>query len=113
MPLFAVIGLDNPTDALSTRNARLAGHRAYLKAHDDRMLLVGPFRDENGNSCGSLYVFEAEGPDEIQRWLSREPFFGSGIYATLHIRRFDPVMCRLPLRDWSGEATPAAAASAD
>lgn len=103
MPLFAVIGLDKPTDALSVRKARLAGHRAYLEAHDERMLLVGPFRDENGNSSGSLYVFEAESPAEIQRWLSLEPFFNSGIYASLLIRRFDPVMCRLPLRDWPGE----------
>lgn len=105
MPLFAVIGLDNPTDALSTRKARLADHRVYLKAHDERMLLVGPFRDESDNSYGSLYVFEAESADEIQRWLSREPFFESGVYATLIIRRFKPVMCRLPLRDWPGEAS--------
>lgn len=103
MPLFAVIGLDNPTDAPGTRAARLASHRAYLEAHDERMLLVGPFRDDNGNSCGSLYVFEAESPDEVQRWLSREPFFESGIYATVLIRRFEPVMCRLPSRNWPGE----------
>ena len=102
MPLFAVIGLDNPPDSTSKRRAGLAEHRAYLKAHDDRMLLVGPLRDEGGNSCGSLYVFEAESPNEIQQWLSQEPFFKSGVYGSLVIRRFDPVMCRMPLRDWSG-----------
>ncbi len=64
------------------------------------MLLVGPLRDKNGNSCGSLYVFEADSSGELQEWLSREPFFKAGVYDTLLIRRFDPVMTRLPLRDW-------------
>ena len=105
MPLFAVIGLDLP-DSLSKRRAELADHRAYLKAHDERMLLVGPLRDENGNSCGSLYVFETESPNEIQEWLSREPFFKAGVYDKLLIRRFDPVMSRLPLRDRLGDAGP-------
>jgi len=103
MPLFAVIGLDLP-DALSKRNAGLPAHRAYLKAHDERMLLVGPLRDDNGNSCGSLYVFEAASANEIQEWLSREPFFKAGVYDSLLIRRFEPVMSRLPLRDWPGDA---------
>jgi uncharacterized protein len=104
MALYAVIGLDNSTDASSTRKARLADHRAYLKAHDERMLLVGPFRDDNGNSCGSLYVFEAESPDQIRQWLAREPFFESGVYGSLLIRRFDPVMCRMSLRGWAADA---------
>ncbi len=99
MSLFAVIGLDRP-DSLSKRNAALPAHRAYLKSHDERMLLVGPLRDKSGNSCGSLYVFEAASSDEIQKWLSLEPFFKAGVYDTLLIRRFDPVMTRLPLRDW-------------
>lgn len=99
MSLFAVIGIDRP-DSLSKRNAALPDHRAYLKSHDERMLLVGPLRDKNGNSCGSLYVFEADSSGELQEWLSREPFFKAGVYDTLLIRRFDPVMTRLPLRDW-------------
>ena len=105
MPLFAVIGLDDPADALAKRNAGLADHRDDLKAHDERMLLVGPLRDENGNSCGSLYVFEAASAGEIQAWLDREPFFRAGIYRELLIRRFDPVMSRLALRDWPGGYT--------
>lgn len=103
MSLFAVIGLDRP-DSLSKRKAALPDHRAYLKSHDERMFLVGPLRDSSGNSCGSLYVFEAVGADEIREWLSREPFFKAGVYDTLLIRRFDPVMTRLPLRDWLGDA---------
>ena len=99
MSLFAVIGIDR-TDSLSKRDAALPDHRAYLKSHDERMLLVGPLRDKVGNSCGSLYVFEANSAGEIQQWLSREPFFKAGVYDTLLIRRFDPVMTRLPLRDW-------------
>lgn len=99
MSLFAVIGIDRP-DSSSKRNAALPEHKAYLKSHDERMLLVGPLRDKNGNSCGSLYVFEAGSSGEIQEWLSREPFFKAGVYDTLLIRRFDPVMTRLPLRDW-------------
>jgi uncharacterized protein YciI len=102
VPLFAVIGVDGPSDALNRRNARLADHRAYLKANDGRLLLVGPLRDDNGSSCGSLYVFEAESATVIQEWLSREPFFESGVYGTLLIGRFDPVMCRMSLRTWTG-----------
>ena len=105
MPLFAVIGLDLP-DALGKRNAGLADHRAYLKAHDERMLLVGPLRDDSGNSCGSVYVFEADSSNQIQEWLSREPFVKAGVYDSLLIRRFEPVMSRLALRDWPGDASP-------
>lgn len=106
MPLFAVIGLDNLPHALGKRNAALPEHRAYLKAYDEHMVLVGPMRDENGNSCGSLYIFETEDADEIRDWLSREPFAQAGVYNDLLIRRFDPVMSRLPARDWSGGVDP-------
>jgi uncharacterized protein YciI len=99
MSFFAVIGLDRP-DSLDKRNAALPEHRAYLKSNDERMLLVGPLRDKSGNSCGSLYVFDADSADEIQEWLNREPFFKASVYHTLLIRRFDPVMTRLPSRDW-------------
>jgi hypothetical protein len=106
MPLFAVIGLDNQTDASSKRNAAMAEHRAYLQAHDERIALVGPLRDQNGISCGSLYLFEAESSTEIRDWLSREPFVRAGVYSNVLIHRFDPVMSRLPLRDWSAGARP-------
>ncbi len=106
MPLFAVIGLDDLSSFSSKRGACLAEHRAYLKEHDEHMLLVGPLRDEHGSSCGSLYVMQADSPSEIQDWFSREPFFKAGVYRELLIRRFDPVMSRLPPRTWLGDGSP-------
>jgi uncharacterized protein len=101
MPLYVVIGVDKLPDSHCRRSALLPQHRAYLEANDDRIALVGPMRDASGRSCGSVYIFEAQSPEEIDEWLRHEPFVQAGVYDNLLIRRFDPVMSRLPMRDWS------------
>lgn len=100
MALFAVIGLDHPPHAMARRDAARAEHRAYVLSHDAPIMLVGPFLDDDGNQCGSFYIFQADDEQQVRAWLQPEPFVAQDVYAELIIRRFEPGLNRLPMQDW-------------
>ena len=100
MPLYAVIGLDHPPHSMAKRNSVRQEHRQFVIDNDEVVSLTGPFLDEQGNQCGSFYIFEAENEQEVRDWLDREPFVAAGVYKELIIRRFQVGMNRLPSRAW-------------
>lgn len=100
MPLFAVIGLDHPPHAMAKRDAVRSEHGDYVVTHDQAIMLVAPFLDDQDNQCGTLYLFEAEGEAEVRAWLEQEPFVSQGVYAELIIRRLKLGLNRLAVQDW-------------
>lgn len=100
MPLFAVIGLDHPPHSMKLRDAHRADHRTYVWRHDERIRLVGPLLDAEGNQSGSFYIFEADTEADVRAWLENEPFVKAGVYRDLVIRRFVVGMNRLTPQDW-------------
>jgi uncharacterized protein YciI len=100
MPLFAVVGLDEPSHSAERRLAWRDAHRAYVLTHDDAIAFVGPMIGEDGLPCGSLYVFQAESEQAVRDWLSREPYAKAGLYASLVVRPFELGMNRLQPQDW-------------
>lgn len=100
MPLFAVIALDHPPHAMDRRDAARAEHREYVVAHDQPIAFVGVMTDDDGNQCGSLYVFEAENEQQVRDWLAKEPFVAGGVYRDVIVRNFMTGLNRLPLQDW-------------
>lgn len=100
MPLFAVIGLDHPPHAMDCRDAARGPHREYVLANDAPIAFVGVMTDDEGNQCGSLYVFEAESEQQVRDWLAAEPFVAAGVYRDVIVRNFMVGMNRLEPQDW-------------
>ena len=100
MPLYAVIGLDHPPHAMDRRDAARGPHREYVVANDGPIAFVGVMTDDDGNQCGSLYVFEAESEQQVRDWLAAEPFVAAGVYRDVIVRNFMVGVNRLPQQDW-------------
>jgi uncharacterized protein YciI len=100
MPLFAVVGLDEPAHSAERRLAARDAHRAYVLTHDAAIAFVGPMIGDDGLPCGSLYVFQAETEQAVREWLSREPYVQAGLYASVVVRPFELGMNRLHPQDW-------------
>ena len=100
MPLYAVIGLDHPPHAMDRRDAARGPHREYVVANDAPIAFVGVMTDDDGNQCGSFYVFEAESEQQVRDWLAAEPFVAGGVYRDVIVRNFMVGVNRLPQQDW-------------
>jgi uncharacterized protein YciI len=100
MALYAVIGLDHPPHSMPKRDAVRAAHRTYVLEHDQAISLAGVLLGEENNQCGSLYLFEADSEQSIRDWLAKEPFYQSGVYAQVVIRRFYLGLNKLTSQSW-------------
>lgn len=100
MPLFAAICLDHPPHSGDKRDEFRDSHRAYVRANDAPIRLVGPLLDENGNQCASMYIFEAEAAQDVRDWLAAEPFVGNGVYRDVIVQEFFLGKNALPVQDW-------------
>jgi uncharacterized protein YciI len=110
MPLFVVAGLDHPPHAMERRDAVRTPHRAYVKTHDRQIRLAAAMLTEDGDQCGSLYLFEAESEAEIRDWLAQEPFVNGDVYREIIVRRLHLAHNLLDRIDWRD--APATAAGA-
>jgi hypothetical protein len=85
---FAVICLDTK-DGLSLRLSVREAHMAYVRTLPPGFLkLAGPFLDEDGEMCGSLFIFEAEGRAAIDAYLANDPYVQAGLFASVEIRHW-------------------------
>lgn len=82
------------------RDVHRTAHRAYVRAKDALIRLVGPFLDDEYNQSGSFYIFEADSEDTVRAWLAGEPFVAAGVYRDIIVRRFETGMNRIEEQDW-------------
>jgi uncharacterized protein len=87
MPLFAMIGFDQP-DSIERREEFRAAHRAYVAEHIGALRLAGAFDREDGKQIGSLLIFEAPDEATVWAWITAEPFYQAGIYRQVEVRRW-------------------------
>jgi uncharacterized protein YciI len=84
--LYALICTDK-TGSLATRKAKRPEHLAYLKSLGDKLVLAGPFTEEDGASMnGSLIVVEAGSVEEARQLGAGDPFAQAGIFETVEVR---------------------------
>ncbi len=100
MPLYAVIGYDHPPHSMALRDRVRTEHREYYYQNDDPIRFAGALYDEEGNQKGSLLVFEAESPKQVQAWFAEEPFYANGVYKDFHIIEFGQALNRLEPSEW-------------
>jgi uncharacterized protein len=75
-------------DASLIAKARPA-HRQYLTDLFDqgKLVISGPFADDGGG----LLVFEAEGPEQVEAIIARDPFKKGGVFLSWEIRPWSVV----------------------
>ena len=88
---YVAICLDQP-DSLAKRTEIRSAHLAFLAEHAAKFKLGGPFLDSAGQMCGSLLIVECVSEDEARALLAQDPFAQAGLFASVDIRPFRPVV---------------------
>lgn len=90
--LFAIHMIDRP-DATELRAKVAEDHKAFVGAHLDRMYLGGPLMaDDRDAAIGSLIVMDFPDRAAAVEFIADEPYNRAGLFESLTIRRFDPVV---------------------
>ena len=104
MTLYAVIGHDHPPHSMPLRDSVRPEHRAYVRTNDQAIVLASALNDAEGNQCGSLFLIEADSPEEIRAWFAKEPFYANGVYADFKIIECRVAVNRLDKNEWAFQA---------
>jgi len=88
---FMVRGIDR-AGALDIRKANRDAHIEFLKASGNNLLLAGPLLTEAGEMAGSLLVVDFTTADAVTKWLAQDPYSNAGVFETVEILAFKPVI---------------------
>jgi uncharacterized protein len=83
--LYALIAHDKP-GYLSKRQEVRPEHLKHLDSLGDRLILAGPFLDDNGDMTGSIVVIEAETYAAAKADFERDPFMQAGLFDAVTIK---------------------------
>ena len=85
--LYALIAHDKP-GGLAKRQQHRPEHLKHLEELGDRVVLAGPFLDDNGDMTGSIVVLEAESYEAAKAEFDRDPFIIEGVFDSVTIKRW-------------------------
>ena len=66
----------------------LGAEYAVQRIRGDRLVLAGPFQDEDGKPAGSFMVIEAASQAEAEAIYGRDPFIVQGVFGSWEISRW-------------------------
>lgn len=90
--LFAIHMIDRP-HAAELRAEQSAAHRQFVGEHLEAMYLGGPmFDDDEETIVGSLIVMDFVNRDAAIEFISAEPYNRAGLFESVTIRAFGPVV---------------------
>jgi len=81
MAIHVYIGHDGP-EGRRLRPAVREQHLAHIERLDraGRIVFAGPLRDDAGDPCGSLIVFEADDLASARAIAERDPYLTEGVF---------------------------------
>lgn len=83
-----VHALDRP-GAVGDRLAHYDAHKAYLADAPVKTVISGPLLAEDGETMiGSLFLFEADTVEAVERFNAADPFAKAGIWERVEIHPF-------------------------
>lgn len=89
--LFVIHALDRE-GGLPTRLAHYDAHKAYLATFSDphlKMVMSGPLVADDGETMkGSLFLVDARGRADVERFHDGDPFKKAGVWAHASITAF-------------------------
>jgi uncharacterized protein YciI len=76
-------------DGLSRRMAVREQHLAYVRTLPPGFIrLAGPFLDEGGQMCGSMFIFEADERAAVEAYFAKDPYVTGGVFERVDIKPF-------------------------
>ena len=86
--MHAIICFDKPSQA-ACRDRHRADHLAYIRSFNERIVLAGPLRAEDGShSIGALLVMDFADRAEAEAFAANDPFNLGGVYESVIVRPF-------------------------
>lgn len=84
-----IIYSEDKADSLHIRQAARDDHLAWLKAPSDvKLLIAGPWLDDEGVMRGSLLIVEAADKGAVLNWLASDPYKAAGLTATVMVKAY-------------------------
>jgi len=82
--LFALVAddTDDPQKRLDARS----DHLQYLDDLGERLVLAGPFFNDEGAMTGSFVVIEADDREQAEAFFAQDPYMMRGVFARYAIR---------------------------
>jgi uncharacterized protein YciI len=93
-----VVRATDRAGALEIRKANREAHLEFLKAAGDRLLLAGPLLTEAGEMAGSLLIVDFDTADAVTEWLAADPYSNAGLFESVEIAGFKPVLANFPVQ---------------
>lgn len=91
---FVILCHDKPNHEALRQQTR-PDHLEYLAGNNAGNKIVGPLLSPDGAPCGSLIMIEAADMAEAERFAKHDPYNKAGLFETVTITPFKPV-----LGDW-------------
>lgn len=88
--LCAVIATDKPGH-LQVRLDNRDAHLAYAK-DSGKLVMAGPFIDENGGMSGTLLVIEVANMQEAYDFADNDPYAKAGLFEKVRIEQWKKVI---------------------
>ena len=82
---FALVAHDR-SNAVARRQQIRPQHLKYLDSLGDRLLLAGPFLNDNGEGIGTIAIIEAGSLEEARAMFNRDPFVVEGLFDQVTIK---------------------------
>lgn len=91
---FLVIALDGD-DSSAPRDDALDGHLQFIEKNVARYLACGPMNEPGDPALvGSFFLVTAADERDAREFLSGDPYFASGMYASVTVREVTPAAGR-------------------
>lgn len=87
MATYSIIARDKP-DGLEQRQAIRPEHLKHLERLGDKLLLAGPFLDENGAARGSFLLITADSQADAEAMYAEDPYVKNGLFGSHEISAF-------------------------
>ena len=85
---FIVYSEDKP-DSLHIRQAARDDHLGWLKTPSAiKLLIAGPWLDDEGIMRGSLLIVEAGSKQSVLDWLANDPYKAAGLTASVMVKAY-------------------------
>lgn len=84
--LYTLIGRDS-AQGLALRKIHREAHLTELRplAAAGRVTYAGPLRNEQGDPCGSIVIFEAASLSEAKAIAAADPYTTTGVFASVEV----------------------------
>jgi len=90
-----IVYSEDKDNSLHIRQAARDDHLAWLKTPSDvKLLIAGPWLDDNAVMRGSLLIVEADNKRTVLEWLSHDPYKAAGLTASVMVKAYEWVIGR-------------------